>query len=187
LFLESMAESLLAGFTNNLRYRDELKAFFTAVRLQPSAKAALNMMRGPMGQGKKEKATKIDETLHCNVMGVPSERSFKKSPLRRQPASSLRRHRRRTTITNDLGSANVHHHRQGLALSYSPYGHLPLIIYKDFKEKKKKKKVRYNLPTDRRSRWLLVTSGVGCSDWCEGRVEDRHRSQSAKKKEIGAA
>jgi hypothetical protein len=46
LLLESMASALLAGFTNNLAYREEVKNFAVALRLQPSAKALLNLLRG---------------------------------------------------------------------------------------------------------------------------------------------
>jgi hypothetical protein len=76
LLLESMAMALLAKWTNQLVYRPELMRFSLAVRLQPSAKSALQLVRGPGGMGKGSAATPIDSGFAYNILGLPGERTF---------------------------------------------------------------------------------------------------------------
>ena len=81
LLLEAMAKSLRAGYTNRLRYRAEVKQFWATIRIASSAKAAIELLRGPCGTdqncliGEGHAASRIDSELHYNILGIPSERT----------------------------------------------------------------------------------------------------------------
>ena len=81
LQLESMALNRNAGYTRRLRYRREVKQFWATIRIASSAKAAIELLRGPCGadqnclEGEGRAAIRVDSELRYNLLGIPSERT----------------------------------------------------------------------------------------------------------------
>ncbi len=49
-----------------------------AVRLQPSAKVALELLRGPMGQSGGSHAQVVNRDTRSNIMGIPGDRTIQR-------------------------------------------------------------------------------------------------------------